>query len=73
VASDTSDNGFGSLSESTLNEDIDSQPAFYEGELRRSSPVMPAVHPFYGSPGSQSNYSDTAGSMENEPGSGKSP
>ncbi|KAK7182100.1 hypothetical protein DPSP01_008259 [Paraphaeosphaeria sporulosa] len=75
VGSDTSDNEFGFRSEATLDEAVDtsrilaSQSPFQEGFSRVSSPGMPAGHSLYGSPGSESDYSDTADSMDNEPSS----
>ncbi|KAF2442552.1 hypothetical protein P171DRAFT_69426 [Karstenula rhodostoma CBS 690.94] len=74
VGSDTSDNEFGFLSESTLGEDIDTSRFLagqspFHGESRVSSPGMPTAHSLYSNPGSESAYSDTADSMDNEPGS----
>lgn len=78
IGSDTSDNEFGFLSESILGEDIDTSrflaglSPYHEEEPRVSGSGVPTGHALYGSPGSELDYGDTADSMENGPGSGKS-
>lgn len=74
IASDASDDEFGSQSESTLGEHVDGhliagQSAFHGSSSRTSDSAMDAGHPTFSGAGSESNYSDRADSMVNEPGS----
>lgn len=77
MGSDSSDHEFGFLSESTLGEDMTASrlfagpPPFHRIDARDVSLDMSTERPGYDSPPLESDYSDTAGSMDNEPGSGK--